>query len=193
MTMFNAATDRIREAIQLVKANPAAVKAIDEAEAAESKRRDAEAKRRVDLEAKLAARVPERAAQLIADYQRREIEALHAAATALAAHQLEAELGLVPAELALHMPTPVLLPESLVEAQRRKLFQTGPVPWRKGQPADVVRSEQARLAAAKPAARTADDVEQLIAERKAELHERRQRELAARKAELGLPGYPQIP
>ena len=68
-------TENIRQAVAILKANPDAVAAVDAEEQARQAAAEKEAKRRADLEAKVAKALPARTEALVADYDALDAEA----------------------------------------------------------------------------------------------------------------------
>ncbi|MCC6619205.1 MAG: hypothetical protein IT341_09250 [Chloroflexi bacterium] len=183
----------LREAVRLVRANPAAIDALDAEEAAAAKSAAAEAKRIASLHDKLAAALPDRIERLVADYRVLEQEALQRAAQKLAAAQLEQELGLVPARTAAMAPASVRLGRLQVENSLAWLLQNAPIPWDSQQrPAAILRSDQARAASEllNPpiAPHAVDDIEARRAAAAQRQEAARQRRISDEKAKLRAAG-----
>lgn len=137
-------TERIREAVALVRANPGAVEAIN----AEERERQAEAERQAKQLAAKQARVekdlPALAAAIKQDRIALEEQALDDAARALARQVLEARHGITPTEVLMTSGMPIpRLDQRRIDAALKRRFEGEPLPGAKSAPAEF-RAEHAR-------------------------------------------------
>lgn len=183
MAQTTTLTNRLRDAVALVRGNPSAVAEID---AADQRKRDeaaAEAKRIATAKAKVDAALESLADQLIEEYVAREQEALRHAALTVARNQLNIKHGLTPPQVvAVSGGAGLKLTHGQVERARSRLDTEQPLP-------EVAR--KAIQAAAPPdllEQRRQERIQEIatINERKRQLEANRQAEIAERKRKLNL-------
>lgn len=141
--------EAIRNAVALVKANPAAISEIDAEEAAKVAAAKLEAERIAKLEAKVAKSLDDRAAALVDDYYATERAAIERAAARLAESQLRQEVGLTPPAVTARTPAHARLSPAHVERELRAILGSAALPWDKaGRSGTSWRTDAAKDAAA---------------------------------------------
>ena len=183
---------RLRDAVALVRGNPSGVADLDAQDRAQAEAAEREAKRALTLAEKVQKALPARTDALVADFLAVEAEAIRKAAEGLARSQLDVEYGVIPPALAVRVAYPARLGRDRVDAMRKRVVAEAPIPWDKAgrsgsaRASDMTRGFAEAVEAEARAVAGVDDVEERVAQKRAELDERRRREIAERKAAAGI-------